>query len=356
MLAFALVGCGHIAQRDLKAFTDGQVPRGKLVAVCDISEERAREIGERYNLPWFCDMHQMMQTMGDKIDVVSLLTENGSHARHCIELAAYGKHIMVEKPMALSIADADSMIDACNSTGARLFVVKQSRYNGPAKRLREALDQGRFGKLVMGTVRMRWARSQEYYDQAAWRGTRAHDGGVFANQAAHLIDLLQWVLGEPVSVFAKARTALVNIEAEDTGVAMITFRNEVIGLVEATTAARPKGTEGSLSILGENGLVEIGGMGANQVVTWNFKDKRPEDEDIFSAHVDTLDTYGVARVAFLTHVIDSVLDGKPSQADGVDGRNAVALVSAIYDSIDSGKEVFLGLPRSDLPLPAKVNV
>lgn len=341
MIAFALVGCGHIAQRDLKAFADGQVPRARLAAVCDINPERAREVGERFGLSWFSDMHQMMREMGDKIDVISLLTENGSHARHCIELAPYGKHIMVEKPMALTVRDADDMIDACNKAGTRLFVVKQTRYNAPARKLRQALDQGRFGKLVMGTVRMRWARSQEYYDQASWRGTRAGDGGVFANQAAHLIDLLQWSLGEPVSVFAKARTALLNIEAEDTGAALITFSNQAIGLVEATTAARPKGTEGSLSILGEKGLVEIGGMGANQIITWNFADKQAGDDDVFSIHNDPLDTYGVARVAFLTHVVDSILDGKPSQADGLDGRNAVALVSAIYESIDSGQEVLL---------------
>ena len=291
MIAFALIGCGHIAQRDLKAFADGAVPRGKLVAVCDIVEARAREVGERFDLPWFSDMHRMMREIGDRIDVVSLLTENGSHADHCVELAPYGKHIMVEKPMALTVRGADDMVQACKKAGIRLFVVKQGRYNRPVRRLREALDQGRFGKLVMGTVRMRWSRSQEYYDQAPWRGTRARDGGVFANQAAHLIDLLQWSLGEPVSVFAKARTALVDIEAEDTGVALITFRNEAIGVVETTTAARPKGTEGSLSILGEKGLVEIGGMGANQIITWNFTDKRPEDADVFSPEADPLDAY-----------------------------------------------------------------
>lgn len=213
MIAFALIGCGHIAQRDLKAFADGQAPHGKLAAVCDIDEARAREVGERFSVPWFSDMHQMMRQMRDQIDVVSLLTENGSHAGHCLALAPYGRHIMVEKPMALSVADADDMVDACNKAGVRLFVVKQSRYNRPAQKLREALDQGRFGKLVMGTVRMRWARSQDYYDQAPWRGTRNRDGGIFANQAAHLIDLLEWSLGKPgSSVFAKARTALVDIE------------------------------------------------------------------------------------------------------------------------------------------------
>ena len=355
MIAFALIGCGHIAQRDLKAFADGQIPRGKLVAVCDIDPQRAREAGERFGLPWFSDMHRMMKDMGSQIDIVSLFTENGSHAAHCVALAPYSKHIMVEKPMALTVPDADAMIQACNKAGVRLFVVKQSRYNRAALKLREALDQGRFGKLVMGTVRMRWARSQDYYDQASWRGTRARDGGVFANQAAHMIDMLQWSLGEPVSVFAKARTALVNIETEDTGVAMITFRNEALGMVEATTAARPKGTEGSLSILGEKGLVEIGGMGANQIITWNFTDKQPGDEDIFSIHIDPADTYGVGRIAFLTHVVDAILDEKPSQADGLNGRNAVALVSAMYESIQSGKEVVLGAPLAGRPLAAKVN-
>lgn len=355
MISFALIGCGHIAQRDLKAFADGQIPRGKLVAVCDIREERAREIGESFGLPWFSDMHCMMQEMGDQIDVISLLTENGSHAAHCVELAPYGKHIMVEKPMALSVKDADDMIKACHKAGARLFVVKQSRYNRPARKLREALDQGRFGKLVMGTVRMRWSRSQDYYDQAPWRGTRTRDGGVFANQAAHLIDLLQWSLGEPISVFAKARTALVKIEAEDTGAALITFQNEAIGLVEATTAARPKGTEGSLSILGEKGLVEIGGMGANQIITWNFTEKRPEDENILATEHDPADAYGVGRLAFLTHIVDAILNEEPSQADGLDGRAAVALVSAIYESIDSGKEVLLTSAPASPPRTAKAS-
>ena len=239
MSRFALVGCGRIAQKHLKLLAEGRIDGAKIAAVCDILPRAAREAGERYGVPWYIDMHQMMRDAGGEIDIVSILTESGNHAAHCMALAPYGKHIVVEKPMALAVADAKAMIDACDAAGVRLFVVKQNRYNLPVRKLMEAHQQGRFGKLVMGTVRVRWCRTQAYYDQAAWRGTHALDGGVFANQASHHIDLLQWFLGKPISVIAKSRTALVDIEAEDTGAAIITFKNGALGVIEATTAARP---------------------------------------------------------------------------------------------------------------------
>jgi UDP-N-acetyl-2-amino-2-deoxyglucuronate dehydrogenase len=344
MVAFALVGCGHIAQRDLKIFANKELAGSGLTAVCDVDEQRARAAGESFGLPWFTDMHRMMREMDGKIDIVSLLTENGSHAGHCIALAPYGKHIMVEKPMALTLEDADAMVQACDASGSRLFVVKQARYNRAIRRLKDALDQGRFGKLVSSAATMRWTRDQKYYDQAAWRGTRARDGGVFANQAAHLVDLMQWCMGQPVSVFAKARTALVNIEVEDTGAAIIGFQNGAIGTIEATTAARPRGTEGTFSILGEKGLVEIGGMGADQIVTWNFAEPRPGDEDALASCKDPSDIYGVGRVAFLADIVNSVASNTPSSSDGAAGRATVELVSAIYKSIDQGKEISLPAP------------
>ena len=163
---------------------------------------------------------------------------------------------MVEKPMALTLDDADSMIEACDNHGVKLFIVKQNRFNVPVVQLRKALEDGRFGKLIMGTVRVRWCRPQAYYDQDSWRGTWAYDGGVLTNQASHHIDLLEWMLGDVESVFAKSKTALVDIEAEDTAVVILKFRNGALGVIEATTAIRPKDLEGSLSVLGEKGSVE----------------------------------------------------------------------------------------------------
>ncbi len=342
MLKFALIGCGRIAQKHAKILGEGQINGAGLAAVCDIKPEAAKALGEKYNVPWFADFHDMLKTMGDKIDVLNVLTESGHHAEHCIAIAPYGKHIVVEKPMALTLSDADEMIAACDRAGIKLFVVKQNRYNLPVTKMVEALRGGRFGKLVMGTVRVRWCRKQEYYDQAPWRGTWALDGGVFSNQASHHVDLLEWCLGEPVSVVAKSRTALVDIEAEDTGVAIITFRNGALGIVEATTAARPKDTEGSISILGEKGLVEIGGFAVNKMRTWNFADKQSGDDEVLEKFwEDPPDVYGFGHIAYLNDVVKSVVHGLPSLVDGLEGRKSLELISAIYESIHSGYEVQL---------------
>lgn len=340
MLKFALVGCGRIAQKHAKLLGEGKIGGASLAAVCDIKSQAAKALGDLYKVPYFTDFHEMMKSLGDGVDVVSILTESGYHAQHCIALAPYGKHVVVEKPMALTLEDADEMIAACDRAGVKLFVVKQNRYNLPVRKLMEALRGGRFGKLVMGSVRVRWCRKQEYYDQASWRGTWALDGGVFSNQASHHVDLLEWCLGEPVSVVAKSRTALVDIEAEDTGVAIITFRNGALGIVEATTATRPKDVEGSLSILGENGMVEIGGFAVNKMRAWNFIEKRDGDDEVVEKYwEDPPDVYGFGHVAYLEDVVKSVDRNTPSLVDGLEGRKSLELILAIYESIHSGREV-----------------
>jgi predicted dehydrogenase len=220
-----------------------------LAAVCDIDFPRAKKIADQFDVQAFDDMHEMMRS--EDIDLVVVLTDSGSHASHVIQLAEYGRHIIVEKPMALTIDDADEMIRACDANGVRLFVVKQNRFNLPVVKLREALEAGRFGRMVMGTVRVRWSRDQAYYDQDSWRGTWAYDGGVLANQASHHVDLLEWMMGDVESVFAKSRTALVDIETEDTICAVLKFKSGALGIIEATTATRPSDLEGSISILGE---------------------------------------------------------------------------------------------------------
>ena len=340
-LKFALLGCGRIAHKYAEILAGGFVTGGQLVAVCDIKEERAKEFGEKYKVPFFTDMHQMMEAVPE-IDVVNILTESGAHADNVVDLSAYGKHLVVEKPMALTVSDADRMIEACDRAQIKLFVVKQNRYNLAVQRLRGALEAGRFGKLVMGTVRVRWCRTQEYYDQDPWRGTWADDGGVFSNQASHHVDLLEWMLGEPVSVFAKSRTALVDIETEDLGVAMMTFQNDAIGIVEATTATRPKDLEGSLSILGEKGTVVIGGFAVNKIQTWSFVDKLPEDEKVFEeADQDPPTVYGFGHIPYLEKVIESIINKTPALVDGLEGRRSLELISAIYESIETGNEIVL---------------
>lgn len=340
MITFALLGCGRIAAKHAEILGTGLLPGARLGPICDIRADAARALGEKYRVPWYTDMHEMMAAEADRVDAVSILTESGLHARHCLELVRYGKHIVVEKPMALTLEDADEMIRACDLAGIKLFVVKQNRYNVPVQAMRKAFEAGRFGRIVTGSVRVRWCRTQAYYDQAPWRGTWSLDGGVFANQASHHVDLLEWFLGEPVAVFAKARTALVDIEAEDTGVAIVTFRSGAIGVIEATTATRPKDLEGSLSLLGEKGSVEIGGFAVNQMKTWNFVDRQPGDDTILEdARENPPNVYGFGHVAYLANVIDAIENGGRSLVDGLEGRKSLELISAIYESIATGREI-----------------
>jgi predicted dehydrogenase len=340
MLKFALVGCGRIAKRHSELLSSGQIPRARLAAVCDVIPERAQQFGTTLNVPWFTDMHEMVQKA--QPDVISVLTESGKHAEHVVALARHRKHIVVEKPMALTLDDADAMIRACDAARIRLFVVKQNRFNVPIVKLREALEAGRFGKLVMGTVRVRWCRTQAYYDQDAWRGTWALDGGVLTNQASHHIDMLEWMMGEVESVVAMSSTALVKIEAEDTAVVAVRFNSGALGLIEATTAVRPKDLEGSISVLGELGSVEVGGFAMNEMKVWNFVQPLPDDSTVMQRYsVNPPNVYGFGHKAYYEHVVDCVLNNRPHLVDGLEGRKSIELINAIYESIESGRRVSL---------------
>lgn len=340
MLKFALLGCGRIAKRHSELLGNGQIEGAELVSVCDINIEKADNISKLFDVPSFADMHEMLNTID--IDVVVVLTESGSHAQHVIELAKYGKSIVVEKPMALTLDDADAMIEACDKYSCRLFVVKQNRFNVPIQKLKEAIDAKRFGKLVLGTVRVRWCRPQEYYDQDSWRGTWAQDGGVLTNQASHHIDLLEWAMGDVESVFARSTTALVNIEAEDTAVVTVKFKNGALGIIEATTAARPRDLEGSISILGETGTVEVGGFAVNEMKTWDFAEKIEGDEQVLEKYsVNPPNVYGFGHQAYYEHVVDCIVNNTTALVDGLKGRKSLELISAIYESIETGKEVNL---------------
>jgi UDP-N-acetyl-2-amino-2-deoxyglucuronate dehydrogenase len=340
MLRFALLGCGRISKRHSELLGYNKIDNASLVAVCDIVEEKAKKIGDQFGVPYFTDMHKMMQTID--LDVVTVLTESGYHAKHVIDLAKYKKHVVVEKPMALTLDDADNMIRACDEAGVKLFVVKQNRFNVPVVKVREALMAGRFGKLVLGTVRVRWCRPQAYYDQDAWRGTWALDGGVLTNQASHHVDLLEWMMGDVESVQAMSTTALVNIEAEDTAIVNLRFRNGALGIIEATTAVRPKDLEGSLSILGETGTVEIAGFAVNQMKVWNFTETQKGDEEVMTKYsVNPPNVYGFGHHAYYEHVVDSILNNKKHLVDGMVGRKSLELINAIYESIETKKEIFL---------------
>ncbi len=340
MLKFALVGCGRISKRHAELLGHGEIADASLAGVCDVIPEKAKKLGEQFGVAHFDDMHEMMKAVDP--DVVVVLTESGNHAKHAIELAPYGKHIVVEKPMALTLDDADAMISACQAAGVKLFVVKQNRFNVPVQKAREALEAGRFGKMVMGTVRVRWCRPQAYYDQDPWRGTWTMDGGVLTNQASHHVDLLEWMMGDVDSVFAMTRTALVDIEAEDTAVVVLKFRSGALGVIEATTAVRPKDLEGSLSLLGAEGTVEIGGFAVNEMKHWNFTKSEPGDDEVMTTYsVNPPNVYGFGHKAYYDHVVDCLLHDGRHLVDGLQGRKSLELINAIYESVETGREVAL---------------
>jgi len=350
-LNFAIVGCGRIAYKHLEALKKlADQGEANLVAVCDLKEDRAKAKSQETGKPYYLDYHEMMKKHPE-IDVVSVLVPTGHHAREVVALAPYGKHIITEKPMALKVEDCDRMMEACNANNCRLFVVKQNRFNLPVVAAREALEKGRFGKLAIGTVRVRWCREQKYYDQDAWRGTWELDGGVLSQQATHHIDLLQWFMGPIESVQCQMATRFMNIEVEDTAAAVIRFTSGAIGIVEATTCARPSDLEGSLSVLGEKGAVVLGGFAVNKVVTWNFKDKLPEDEGVFErASTEVANVYGHGHGPYLASVVDSLRHNKPAFVDGNEGRKNVQILCALYESATTGKLVQLSYRPKHSPL------
>jgi predicted dehydrogenase len=340
MLNIALVGCGRIAKRHSELLGFGQIKGAQLVSVCDNVIDKANKIGEQFNVPAYEDMDEMMKS--ELIDIVVVLTPSGLHAEHVVNLSKYGKHIVVEKPMALSVDDTEAMIYACDANNIKLFVIKQNRFNVPVVKLRKALISGRFGKLTLGTVRVRWARHQAYYDQDSWRGTWSMDGGVLTNQASHHVDMLSWMMGDVESVFAKTTTALADVETEDTAIVTLKFKSGALGIIEATTATRPANLEGSISILGENGTVVIGGVAVNEMQTWLFEDELKGDSDVLEEFsVNPPNVYGFGHQAYYEHVVDCVVNESANLVDGLQGRKSIELISAIYESAETGKEVFL---------------
>ncbi len=334
---FAFIGCGAIADRHITALK--RIAAAEVVGVSDSDERTAKAFGQKHHIPAFSDVKRMIGNLNPH--VLNILTPSGAHAANILDLIRYNKHFVVEKPLALRLDQIDQILERCDQRGLKIFVVKQNRFNPPIQKLREAIDKGRFGKLVLGTVRVRWSRSQAYYDQKPWRGTWANDGGVLTNQASHHIDMLIWMMGEVESVMAKTAKRLVNIEAEDTGIAVLQFKHGALGIVEATTATRPKDLEGSLSILGEKGAVEVGGFFMNELKVWNFSKHDGMDDEVWGKFAKVPSQPAWNHTEFFRDVISSLNEGRKGLIDGLEGRKSVELINAIYESAETGKEVFL---------------
>ncbi len=342
LIRFALLGCGRITSKHADPIFKGQVADAELAAVCDINKEAADRLAAKYNVPAFYSLDELLHQTKVQFDVVSVLTPSGLHPEHSIQALSKGKHVVVEKPMALRLEDGEEMIKTAKKHERMLFVVKQNRFNPAVQQLKTAIAEGRFGKISLATVRVRWCRPQDYYNQSPWRGTWALDGGVFSNQASHHVDLLQWLAGEVESVIARGSQAMAKIQAEDTGVVLVKFKNGALGVIEATTATRPFDLEGSVSILGEKGTVEIAGKAVNEVRHWQFIDANANDKTAATdSNTAPPDVYGFGHVHYLNNVVQTLLGKEKALVDGAEGFSCLKLLNAIYESMASGKEVFL---------------
>ena len=330
---FALIGCGRIAKNHVQPLTE--LTGARLVAVCDLIEERARAIADRCGVPAYRNYHEMLSS--EPVDVVNILTPSGMHPAHAIDvMRRYRAHVVVEKPLALALTDLEEMASVARQNSVRIFPIYQNRYNKAVERVRRDLLSGALGRTVLGTVRVRWCRGSAYYARDPWRGTWALDGGALTNQGIHYLDLLQYLLGDIESVSAAAATRLVDIEVEDTAVATVKFAGGALGVIEVTTAARPRDFEASISVLAENGTAVLGGIASNRLDTYTLD---PSAEE--SCSEEFPDAYGFGHWAFFRDVIADLRGGVPHPISMAEGSRAILLLNALYRSAEDGREVRL---------------
>ncbi len=335
----AFLGCGRISANHFDAIA--RIEGLSVAAVCDATEERARAAGERCGVPWFTSFERMLAEV--PCEVVAIATPSGLHPAHGILAAKAGKHVVCEKPMAITLESADDLVHACDAAGVHLFVVKQNRLNATVQLLKRAVDKGRFGRIFMANTTVRWARPQEYYDQAPWRGTWEFDGGAIMNQASHYVDLLQWLMGPVESVVAKTATLARRIEAEDSGAAVMRFRSGALGVLEVTMLAYPRNLEGSITLLGEKGSAKIGGTAVNRIETWQFAEYDDDDKLVEAANTNPPSVYGFGHEPYYRNVLKVLRGEAAPDTDGRAGRKSLELILGIYESAKTGREVPLPL-------------
>lgn len=340
MKNIALIGCGRISGKHLESIAQLKDDL-KLAAVCDIIEDRAKAAGEKYGVDWYTDYERMLER--DDLDIVSICTPSGKHHQHGIAATRHGLHVIVEKPITITLEAADRLIQACDRAQVQLFVVKQNRLNTTMQMLKRAVDKGRFGKIYLAQSNVFWQRPQSYYDMAKWRGTWEFDGGSFMNQASHYVDAIQWLIGPVEHVMAETATMARQIETEDTGSAILKFRNGVIGTINVTMLTYPKNFEGSITILGEKGSVKVGGIAVNHIDKWEFEDYDDDDRLIEESNYNPPNVYGLGHLPYYKNVIAALDGAAEPDTDGRSGRKSLELIIAIYKSAQMGKKIALPL-------------
>ena len=338
-IRFALVGCGRIAKNHFAAL-ERHAERAELVAVCDNQPEALASAAGATGARAFASLDALLQS--SDADIVVLATPSGLHPRQAIKVARAGRHVLTEKPMATKWDEGMAMVRACREEGVKLFVVKQNRLNATMQVLKRAIDEGRFGRIVMANVNVFWTRPQSYYDDAPWRGRWDLDGGAFMNQASHYVDMVDWLIGPVDNVHAYTATLARDIEAEDTGVMSLRLRSGALASINVTMLTHGKNFEGSITLLGERGTVRIGGVAINEIQHWEFDEPRPEDADIRSASYATPSVYGFGHPLYYDNVIRTLRGEAHAEVDGYEGLRSLEVIIAAYRSARDGVRV--GLP------------
>lgn len=341
-MKYALIGCGRIAVNHIKAAINNQL---EIEAVCDVLPEQMEKLLDKNNLKEnheirrYTDYKKMIET--EKPELVSIATESGIHAEIALFCIDHGVHVIIEKPMAMNMADANEIIRRSEEKHVKVSACHQNRFNVAIQELRRALESGRFGKLSHGSIHVRWNRNQDYYTQAPWRGTWAQDGGALMNQCIHGIDLLRWMFGGEIEeVYGATRQQFHSyLEAEDVGMAVVKFKNGAIATIEGTTNVYPQNLEETLYVFGEKGTVKIGGKSTNNIDVWNFADETEADTKNKGLEEATSNVYGNGHTSLFADMIDAIQTNRKPYVDAHAGRDALELVLAIYKSQKEGKAV-----------------
>jgi len=339
-IRFAVVGCGRIAASHFGALRE-HAQNAELVAVCDPDKAALDKAVSTTGARGFANLGDLLESAAP--DVVVLCTPSGLHSQQAKKVAQRGMHVVTEKPMATRWSDGLDMVRECDESGVRLFVVKQNRRNATLQLLKRAVEQGRFGRVFMVTINVFWSRPQQYYDSARWRGTWEFDGGALMNQASHYVDLVDWLVGPVESVQAYTATLARNIQVEDTATVGVRWRSGALGSINVTMLAYPKNFEGSVTILGENGTVRVGGVAVNEIQQWQFADSRPEDKDIAAASYVTTSVYGFGHPLYYENVIKALRGESEPETDGREGLRSLEILIASYLSARDGRRVALPL-------------
>ena len=338
-IGFGIIGCGVIAPFHIQGIKE--VAQAELIAVCDEKKEKAEKLGKENNVDYYTDYQEMLKR--PDINVVCICTPSSLHPPQAIAVAEAGKHVITEKPMAITLDGADKMINACRKNNVKLGVIFQRRVSDVFRKVKEGLDNGEIGKLILGDAYIKYYRSQAYYDSAGWRGTWKFDGGgALMNQCIHLIDLLSWFMGPVDTIYGYAATLARKIEVEDTSVAVLKFKNGALGVIEGTTSVFPPSVPHRIELHGQKGSILIEG---EDLKMWVVEDSEGKERDRLDELKKLLKPFDFSKGHFaqIKDMVDAIKEDREPIVNGEEGRKSLEIILAIYKSSRTGKSVKLPL-------------